>query len=85
MNTQTIKRINITLPEKTVQRIDKIVKEGKRSQFIDKAINFFLEKKGSNKLKDSLKEGAIMRAQRDLDIYSDYFVFEEEVWRVNKK
>ncbi len=85
MNTQTIKRINITLPEETIQRIDKIVKEGKRSQFIDRAINFYLEKKSKAQLRQSMKEGAIKRAQRDLDIYSDYFVYEEELWEIHKK
>lgn len=85
MNTQTIKRINITLPEGTIQRIDKIVKEGKRSQFIDRAINFYLEKKGKAQLRQSMKEGAIKRAQRDLDICAEWFVLEEEVWQIHKK
>jgi CopG family transcriptional regulator/antitoxin EndoAI len=85
MNTHIIKRINITLPEETIQRIDKIVKEGKRSQFIDKAINFYIEKKSKAQLRQSMKEGAIKKAQRDLETYSDYFVFDEELWEINKK
>jgi CopG family transcriptional regulator/antitoxin EndoAI len=85
MNTHIIKRVNITLPEETIQKIDKIVKEGKRSQFIDKAINFYIEKKSSAQLKKLMKEGAIKRAQRDLDICAEWFVLENEVWEIHKK
>lgn len=85
MNTHIIKRINITLPEETIQRIDKIVKEGKRSQFIDKAVNFYLEKKSKVQLRQSMKEGAIKRAQRDLDICAEWFMIEDEVWQIHKK
>jgi CopG family transcriptional regulator / antitoxin EndoAI len=85
MNTHVIKRINITLPEETIQRIDKVVKEGKRSQFIDKAINFYLEKKSKAQLRQSMKERPIKRSQRDLDICAEWFVLEDEVWQIHKK
>jgi len=85
MNTNTIKRINITLPEETIQKIDKIVKEGKRSQFIDRAVNFYVEQKSKIQLRKSMKEGAIKRAQRDLDMCAEWFVIEDELWQADIK
>lgn len=83
MNTNVIKRINITLPEKTIQKIDKIVKEGKRSQFIDKAVNFYVEQKGKVQLRKSMKEGSIKRAQRDLEICDEWFLIDNQLWQAD--
>jgi metal-responsive CopG/Arc/MetJ family transcriptional regulator len=36
------KRINIVLPEATVRTIDRMVKPGQRSRFVDQAVKHFV-------------------------------------------
>jgi CopG family transcriptional regulator/antitoxin EndoAI len=72
-------RVNITLPEKTVRLMDRIVRKGNRSRFISEAIHRFVEAEGRAKLRLRLKQGAKKRAQRDLQLAEDWFDLEEEV------
>jgi CopG family transcriptional regulator/antitoxin EndoAI len=72
-------RVNITLPEKTVRLMDRIVRKGNRSRFISEAIHRFVEAEGRAKLRLRLKQGAKKRAQRDLQLAEDWFELEEEV------
>jgi CopG family transcriptional regulator / antitoxin EndoAI len=62
MKTDLVKRINITLPAKTLSQIDKIASYGNRSRFINSAVAFYVQDVGSSKLRSMLKEGAIHRA-----------------------
>ncbi len=79
------KRINITLPEETLQRIDCAVEKGDRSRFIDIAVKKFMQTRGRARLKKLLKEGALKRAKRDLGLAQEWFSLEEEAWRKGKK
>jgi CopG family transcriptional regulator/antitoxin EndoAI len=74
-------RINITLPEETLQLIDRVAEKGDRSRFIDRAVKYYVDRVGRANLKKQLKEGAIRRSERDLQLSQDYFAIEEEAWQ----
>jgi len=52
------RRLNITLPEETVQMMDRIAKTGGRSRLIDEAVREFVQRRQKASLKKQLKEGA---------------------------
>jgi CopG family transcriptional regulator/antitoxin EndoAI len=75
------KRINITLPESTVTLLETVAGKGERSNFIDNAIRAYIKQTKQKSLRERLKEGAIVRSQRDLEIADEWFEIEEELWR----
>ena len=79
------RRINITLPEKTVQLIDRLAQKGDRSRLINEAIVRYIEEVGRSNLRKLIKKGAIKRAERDLEIAKEYFPLEEEAWQQSQK
>lgn len=79
------RRINITLPEETVQLIDRMVPKGDRSHFINEALKYYIAQTQKNKLKQQLKEGAIRQAERDLNLAQDWIALEEEAWLQKEK
>ena len=62
------RRINITLPEETIRRIDRIAKKGDRSFLISRAVQLYVGSVGDARLRHLLKEGALRHAQRDLKL-----------------
>lgn len=81
-------QLQIVLPEETIQLIDKLTEKNgspdelirQRSNLIDQAVKFFIAEKQRVDLKQQLKEGAIARAKRDLNLAEEWFELEEEVW-----
>jgi CopG family transcriptional regulator / antitoxin EndoAI len=74
------KRVNITLPEETLELIDRVTEHGDRSRFIDEAVKHYIEKTGRANLRKRLKEGAVRRAERDLQLAEEWFSVDEEAW-----
>ena len=74
------KRINITLPEDTLELIDRVTEQGDRSRFIDEAVRHYIQEIGRSNLRKQLKAGAIRRAQRDLRVAEAWFTIDEEAW-----
>jgi len=74
------RRLNITLPDATVRLMDRIVEKGDRSRLIAEAVEYYIESVGRANLRKRLKEGAILRAKRDLQIAEEWFHLEEEAW-----
>jgi CopG family transcriptional regulator / antitoxin EndoAI len=72
------KRINIILPDKTVDVLDRVTTKGNRSRFIDRAVRQLIETEGKANLRERLKEEATANAERDLAIAADWFPLEEE-------
>ncbi len=62
---KTYRRLNITLPERTVQLVDRVAPRGDRSRVIAEAIRQYVTKARRTELKRRLKEGAVRRAERD--------------------
>ena len=76
-NTSTkYKRINITLPNTTIQLLDNVAQKGARSSFVDKAVRFYVEGVGQVNLKKQLQEGALARSERDLSIAEEWFLID---------
>ena len=75
------RRINITLPEETLELIDRVAQPGDRSRFIDEAIKRYIQEIGRSNLRKQLQEGAIRRAQRDLSLAEEWFALDEEAWQ----
>ncbi|KAM3093613.1 hypothetical protein ACKFKF_29075 [Phormidesmis sp. 146-12] len=73
--------LNITLPEETVQLIDQLTQKGDLSQFINQAVNYYIHEKSKATLRKQLQEGAIRRADRDLNLTEEWFALEEEPWQ----
>ncbi len=75
------KRLNITLPETTVALLETVAGKGERSIFIDTAIRSYIKQTKQENLRESLKNGAIARSQRDLSLAEEWFDVEEELWQ----
>ncbi len=78
------RRINITLPKETIELIDRTLEKGERSQFIDQAIRFYMRYFGQRRLRKLLKEGAIKRSKRDLELTQEWFSMEQESWQARR-
>ena len=79
------RRINITLPEATVRLIDRVAAKGDRSRLIAEAVAQYVESTGRAQLRKRLKEGAILRSERDRRLAADWFTLDEEVWQRRAK
>jgi CopG family transcriptional regulator/antitoxin EndoAI len=76
-----MKRLNITLSESTVALLETVANKGERSTFIDKAIKAYIKQIRRESLRKSLKEGAIARSERDLNMADEWFEIDEELWQ----
>jgi CopG family transcriptional regulator / antitoxin EndoAI len=72
------RRINITLPEETIRLIDRVSEKGDRSRLIDNAVRRYVSGQRRERLRKKLKEGALRRAKRDLEMADESFFLEEE-------
>ena len=72
------KRINITLPDKTLAVLDRVASKGNRSQFISHAVLHFIESHGKETLRERLKREALANAGRDVEMAAEWFPLEEE-------
>lgn len=84
MHNKTItphKRVNITLPEKTLRLIDRLTKKGARSSFLDEAVHFYIKEISRAHLRDRLRRGALLQSSRDRSLAEDWFSIDEDVWR----
>jgi CopG family transcriptional regulator/antitoxin EndoAI len=79
------KRINITLSEETLELIDRVTEHGDRSRFIDEAVRHYIQETGRTNLRNRLKEGAIRRAERDLQLTEEWFNVDEEPWHGGRR
>ncbi len=81
MKKAAYKRLNITLPESTVALLEQMAGKGSRSTFIDDAIKSQAKNLKQQNLQDQLKEGAIARAERNLQMAQEWSHLEDEVWQ----
>lgn len=68
MSNQVQQRVNIILPQETLDILDAVSKKGERSRFIDIAVRDFVGRRGKEQVRKLLAEGALARNTRDLDI-----------------
>lgn len=79
MATKARKRINVTLPEETLQLIDRVSSES-RSEFINKAVQAYAQRLGKAELKRKLKQAYLERADEDRAMAQEWEPLEREVW-----
>jgi len=79
------KRVNITLPEKTIRLIDQVAARGDRSRLIAEAVERYIKEMGRAQLRARLKEGALARGERDLHLADEWLPLEEEPWRRKRR
>jgi len=77
-------RINITLPNETLQLLDRLAPKGDRSHFIDQAVKYYVNAEAKKNLREKLKQGALRWADRDLCLTQDWFTIDEESWQNDK-
>jgi len=79
---QMMRRIMITVPPHLLQQVDEAATRlhFNRSQFIRRAIEFFLEEQRRRELRELLKEGYLARAQESLEIAEAFYAAEQEAW-----
>ena len=75
------KRINIMLPDHTVQVLDKVAAKGDRSRFISQAVLHYVHTQSKANLRERLKQGALANAKLDLEIAKEWFPVEQEAWQ----
>ena len=75
------KRINVILPDKTVSRIDRLVRRGQRSRFIQRAVDHYLASASQQALEERLRKAAIRDRDLDREIASDWLAVDREQWR----
>ncbi|MEX2146536.1 MAG: hypothetical protein WED01_05920 [Candidatus Rokuibacteriota bacterium] len=75
------RRLNITLPEKTVDLVDQVASRGDRSRVIAEAIRQYVTKARRTELKRRLKEGAVQRAARDKLLVAEWSDLDRPVRR----
>jgi CopG family transcriptional regulator/antitoxin EndoAI len=79
------RQLQITLPEDTMQLLDRWLASSdypkkEYNNLINEAIKLYIMEPQRNYLKQQLKEGAIVRAERDLNLAQDWFSPEEYLW-----
>ena len=79
------RQLQITLPEDTMQLLDRWLAgsdypEKEYNNLINEAIKLYIMEPQRNYLKQQLKEGAIIRSERDLNLAQDWVSLEEYLW-----
>lgn len=75
------KRINVILPEQTLEVLDGLAGKGRRSQFISRAVLHYVKVEGKKNMEQQLKAGYKANADEALKMAQDWFPLEEEVWQ----
>src|SRR5258706_16052417 len=75
------KRLNIVLPEATVQTIDRMVKPGQRSRFINQAVVHFVANRSVEALRRRLELAAVRDRDLDREAAADWLAVDRQTWR----
>ena len=73
------RRLNISLPERTVALIDRVAGKGRRSALIDRAVVRYIQEESRANLRKQLAAGARARADRDLQLAEEWFPVEVDL------
>jgi CopG family transcriptional regulator/antitoxin EndoAI len=75
------KRVNIVLPEGTLRTIDRMVKPGGRSRFINQAVEHFVTHQSAEALRTQLERAAIRDRDLDREVAADWSAVDKEAWQ----
>ena len=73
------RRLNISLPERTVDLIDRVAGKKRRSALIDRAVVRYIREESRANLRERLADGARARAERDRRLAEEWFPVEMAV------
>jgi metal-responsive CopG/Arc/MetJ family transcriptional regulator len=74
-------RINIMLPERTLEVLNRVAPKGHRSHIISEAVLQYVATRGKQSLREQLKAGYLANADESLNIAAEWFPVEEEAWQ----
>src|ERR1041385_5240375 len=75
------KRLNIVLPEATIQTIDRLAKPGQRSRFINQAVVHFVANRSAEALRRQLERAAVRDQDLDREVAADWFAVDQQTWQ----
>ena len=78
------KRINVILPETTIQTIDRMAKPGQRSRFINRAVEHFVQNRSAEALRGQLERAAIRDQDLDREVAADWFAVDRQTWQFDE-
>ena len=70
------RRLNISLPERTVDLIDRVAGKRRRSALINRAVVRYIQEESRVNLEERIADGARVRAERDLRLAEEWFPVE---------
>ena len=79
------RRINITLPEETVELIDRVSEPGDRSRLINQAVRRYIQEVGRTELRRRLREGYRKGSEGDRELAEEWFFVDEEAWKRERR
>jgi len=74
------KRLNIVLPETTVRTIDRLAMKGRRSRFIDQAVQHYIAAGSASALRARLEEAVLRDRDLDREVMEDWLAVDREQW-----
>ena len=74
------KRINVTLPEETIDLLERLAPKGNRSRLIDRAVREYVRKSSRAEIRKRLKAGYLRDRDSSMALAADWFPLEEEAW-----
>jgi metal-responsive CopG/Arc/MetJ family transcriptional regulator len=75
------KRINVLLPEATIQALDRVASRGMRSRLVSEAVLYYIHARGKENLREQLKAGYQANAAENLRTAVEWFPLEEQAWQ----
>jgi hypothetical protein len=75
------KRINIVLPETTIQAMARIAGPGQRSRFIDQAVRHFVTHSSGEAIRIQLEKAALRDRDLDREIGNDWQAVDIDAWQ----
>ena len=75
------KRVNIVLPDGTLRTLDRMVKPGGRSRFINQAIEHFVTHQSAQALRTQLEHAAVRDRDLDREVAADWYAVDTEAWQ----
>lgn len=79
------KRINIILSDTLIRTIDRLVKSGERSRFIDRAIQHYVATRSAESVHEQLKQAGLRDRDIDREIGEDWAAVDYEPWHIDER
>jgi metal-responsive CopG/Arc/MetJ family transcriptional regulator len=75
------KRINVVMPTDTVRTIDRMVRPGRRSEFITRAVEHYVATQSAEAIQKLLEVTAVRDRDLDQQVAEDWFEVDQQSWQ----